>query len=108
MADPREMDFFEHLDELRSRLFRCLVYLNTGLCAAWLFIEPSLYTHEKKYVYIVLPSSIVLFAAGVTLCYVMAPIVFGFLLSFFHMLKMKPMLDISKYIWLLVRLLVFF
>ncbi|MGD8239241.1 MAG: twin-arginine translocase subunit TatC [Armatimonadota bacterium] len=172
MAEPREMDFFEHLDELRGRIIRCVIYVLVGMCVAWffkgelmgiiqaplqasieranlpedmdvaifgpslmsglsyaiqlslfgalllsfplmaleawLFIEPALYAHEKKYAYIVLPASVALFAAGVGLFYLISPIVFGFLLSFFEDFRMKAMLDISKYIWLLVRMLLSF
>jgi sec-independent protein translocase protein TatC len=172
MVNPREMDFFEHLDELRNRIIRCFIYVLAGMGAAWflkvqimdiiqsplqqaiaraglpqdmevvvfgpsvmsgfsyaiqlalfggllfafplialeawLFVEPALYAHEKKYVYIVLPSSIILFGTGVMLCYSVAPLVFGFLLGFFQDLEIEPILDISKYIWLLMRLLLSF
>jgi len=172
MANPREMDFFQHLDELRGRIVRCFIYVLVGMGAAWflrehimaiiqsplrqaivraglpedmevvifgpsvmsgfsyaiqlalfgglvfafplialeawLFVEPALYGHEKKYVYIVLPSSIILFGTGVMLCYSVAPLVFGFLLGFFEDLEIKPILDVSKYIWLLMRLLLSF
>lgn len=171
MANPREMDFFTHLDELRGRIIRCFIYVLVGMGAAWffkeqimevirfpldhaitraklpldevvifspsvmgafsyaiqlalfggllfafplvaleawLFIEPALYPHEKKYVYIVLPASIILFGGGVSLCYAVAPMVFGFLLSFNERLGVEAILDVSKYVWLLMRLLLSF
>jgi len=35
----------------------------------WRFIKPALYPHEKKYVYILLPISIILFVSGVLFSY---------------------------------------
>jgi sec-independent protein translocase protein TatC len=37
--------------------------------AFWRFIKPALYPHERKYVYILLPISIILFASGVLFAY---------------------------------------
>ena len=34
----------------------------------WAFVGAGLYPHEKRYVYSVLPASVTLFLAGVTLC----------------------------------------
>jgi sec-independent protein translocase protein TatC len=37
--------------------------------AIWRFVKPALYPHERKYVYILLPTSIFLFSAGVIFAY---------------------------------------
>jgi len=167
MAEPKEMDFFEHLDELRGRIIRCVIYVLVAMSVAWLFkgeimrivqtpldqavarasipdemvkvvgpspmsglmyaiqlalfggllfafpllaleawlfIEPALYRHEKKYAYIVLPASITLFAGGVTLFYLISPIIFGFLLKFFVEFGMMAWMNIADYVKLLARL----
>jgi len=48
----------------------------------WSFVLPALKQNERKYLYIIVPSSVVLFLAGVALCfYVILPIGIKFLMS---------------------------
>jgi len=49
MAD-REMDFFEHLEELRVRLIRCILYAAIGMAVAWRYAQPimDLLLHPVK------------------------------------------------------------
>jgi sec-independent protein translocase protein TatC len=42
MADDREMDFFEHLEELRIRLIRSIVYVAMGMVVAWRYASTVL------------------------------------------------------------------
>lgn len=37
--------------------------------SVWRFVKPALYPHERKYVYILFPATLVLFAGGVTFAY---------------------------------------
>lgn len=47
--------------------------------ATWRFFKPALYPHERKYVYILLPVSVILFAAGVLFSYFgILPLVLNF------------------------------
>ncbi len=39
---PRELSFFEHLEELRARLIRMLIYWMAGSVAGWLSLKPLL------------------------------------------------------------------
>ncbi len=49
----------------------------------WQFVSSGLYPHERRYVYFFLPTSVVLFWAGVCLAFfVIFPLVIGFLLTF--------------------------
>jgi sec-independent protein translocase protein TatC len=41
LYEDREMELWEHLSELRSRIFRCLIYLAVGAIVCW-FLYPSL------------------------------------------------------------------
>jgi sec-independent protein translocase protein TatC len=50
---------------------------------AWLFIAPGLYRHERRFVYLLVPGSAVLTAAGVTLMYTaMLPLMLHVLIAF--------------------------
>ncbi len=170
--DPREMDFFEHLEELRNRILRSLAYLIVGMVVAWflredifafvrhpldvaidpsawppgrepdligdkvttgfvfafqvaffggimlafplialeawLFIEPALLDHERKYALIVLPFSVLLFVGGVGFCYTIAPIGIKFLLGFQKGFEMRPLLNLVEYMRFIIRLFIIF
>lgn len=176
MRDPKELDFFEHLDELRSRLIRSFIYIIIGMIfvwfiredlfllikaplwqgaeragfhpndptindimivgdrvtsgfvfslqlaffggifvafplialEAWLFIEPALLEHERKYVLIILPFSVILFVAGVVFCYLIAPLGIAFLLKFQKDMGMTPVLNVIEYMRFILRLLLIF
>lgn len=41
-ADPKELSFWDHLEELRWRLVRMIVYMAVAAGVAWLFREPLL------------------------------------------------------------------
>ena len=38
----KELGFFEHLDELRNRIIRCVIYIVVGSIAGWTYREPLL------------------------------------------------------------------
>src|SRR5437879_2296731 len=38
--DFKEMELWEHLAELRTRLMRCVIYLAAGLVVGWLVYDP--------------------------------------------------------------------
>lgn len=47
--------------------------------AVWRFVKPALYTHERRYIYVLFPATIILFAGGVTFAYfVVLPLVLNF------------------------------
>lgn len=65
----------------------------------WLFVAAGLYPHERKYVYIFLPMSIVLFAGGVVFAFVAVfPFVLKFLLGFNSLLGVQPQIRLSEWI----------
>lgn len=137
----REMDFFEHLEELRARLIRSALYIALGtivgwclyrpylyhllltpvrevlrdhhirtvfrnfmeplmtqlrvsigagilfsfplvFCEAWAFVWPALTSREKRHVAPLIPFSFVLFLAGVSLGFLILPVLVTFLLRF--------------------------
>lgn len=63
----------------------------------WRFIVPALYPHERKYLYKLVPISIILFVGGVVFAYYTV-----FPLAVFVLIKLasefEPMLTISKYL----------
>ncbi|MGC9319162.1 MAG: twin-arginine translocase subunit TatC, partial [Armatimonadota bacterium] len=142
-AERKELSFWEHLEELRWRLVRMIVYvivaagacwvfrstllamlrypaeagaaaggienfsfrifeaaggiilmmqisLVAGLIIAspgiiielWLFIEPALEPHEKRWVVVIVPLATGLFLGGVAFCYLISPKAFAFFFLF--------------------------
>ncbi len=65
----------------------------------WIFVAAGLYPHEKKYVHLYLPFSLVLFLSGAALAFffVFGPVL-SFLFSFSRMLNIEPDLRISEVI----------
>ena len=65
----------------------------------WIFIAAGLYPHEKKYVHLYLPFSLILFLCGAALAFffVFGPVL-SFLFSFARMLDIEPDLRISEVI----------
>lgn len=167
--DRRELTFWEHIEELRWRLVRMVVYVVTGAAACWifrqqllamlrypaeagarmagiedfsfrifeaaggiilmmqislvggliiasigiiielwLFIEPALEPHEKRYVVIVVPLAIGLFLGGVAFCYWIAPRAFAFFFRFNQQLGVQVELTLAPYLYFLMRLLLVF
>ena len=64
----------------------------------WLFVAAGLYPHERRYVHIFLPMSLVLFLAGAAIAYFFAfSKVLAFLLSFNRMMGIDPDLRINEW-----------
>ncbi|MDA1165444.1 MAG: twin-arginine translocase subunit TatC [Planctomycetota bacterium] len=75
----------------------------------WLFVAAGLYPHERKYIYIYLPMSLLLFSGGAVFCfYAVFPFVLKFLLSFNAMLEVQPQIRLSEWISFAVMLPVMF
>jgi sec-independent protein translocase protein TatC len=75
----------------------------------WLFVAAGLYPHERKYIYIYLPMSLLLFSGGAVFCfYAVFPFVLKFLLSFNAMLEVQPQIRLSEWITFAVTLPVMF
>ena len=71
---------------------------------AWSFIAPGLYSHEKKFAFPLLTSSVILFYVGMVFAYfVVFPIVFGFL-SGIELENVTTAPDISTYLNLAMKL----
>jgi len=71
----------------------------------WQFVAAGLYPHERKYVYIYLPMSTVLFLVGVVFCFLAVfPFVLSFLLGFYSMLDVQPQIRLSEWISFAVTL----
>lgn len=71
----------------------------------WLFVAAGLYPHERRYVYIYLPMSIVLFVGGCVFCfYCVFPFMLSFLLGFNKMLGLQPQIRLSEWISFAVML----
>ncbi len=65
----------------------------------WNFVAAGLYPHEKQYVYLYLPFSMVLFFAGAGLCFFFViPQVLDFLLTFNRTLNIDPDPRISEWV----------
>lgn len=65
----------------------------------WSFVAAGLYPHEKRYVHVFLPFSIILFLAGATLAFtVVFKYVLDFLFDFNLMLNLQPELRISEWV----------
>jgi len=84
-----------------------MVCLVTGLVLSspwvfyqvWAFIAAGLYRHERAYVKKYLPFSILLFLAGVLLCfYVILPVTLSILLEFNVWLGIEPMLKLNEWV----------
>jgi len=65
----------------------------------WLFVAAGLYEHEKRYVYIFLPTSMLLFLSGAVFCYFgVFPFVLDFLLGFNKEIGVTPQIRLSEWI----------
>jgi sec-independent protein translocase protein TatC len=75
----------------------------------WMFVAAGLYPHEKKYVYIFLPISTLLFLTGAVFCFfAVFPFVLQFLLSFNEWLDTAPQIRLSEWISFAIMLPVMF
>jgi sec-independent protein translocase protein TatC len=71
----------------------------------WQFVAAGLYPHERKYVYIYLPMSTILFLVGVVFCFfAVFPFVLDFLLGFNALLDVQPQIRLSEWISFAVML----
>ena len=75
----------------------------------WAFVAAGLYPHERKYIYIYLPMSLLLFTGGAVFCfYAVFPFVLKFRLGFNQLLKVQPQIRLSEWINFAVMLPVMF
>ncbi len=168
-SDPNKKSFWEHLEELRWRLVRSVIYVVVAMAAAWiwrqdllmllrypaeagaavagiedfsfrifeaaggiilmmqislvagiiaasplmfielwLFIEPALEKHEKRYVVVMVPAATALFLGGVAFCYWISPKAFAFFFRFNVGIGVRPELTLQPYLYFLLRLLLVF
>jgi len=78
------------------------------LLEAWMFIEPALEDHERKWVVLLLPFAVLLFLGGVAFCYWMSPRAFSILLRFQKDLNVAPEFILKDYLTFFLRLLLIF
>lgn len=78
------------------------------LTELWLFVEPALEKHEKRWAIIMIPAATFLFLSGVVFCYWLAPKAFAFLFAFNVGLGVQPELTLQPYLYFLMRLLLVF
>ncbi|MEI8382498.1 MAG: twin-arginine translocase subunit TatC [Planctomycetota bacterium] len=65
----------------------------------WLFVAAGLYPHERKYIHIYLPMSIVLFLGGIFFCFcAVLPTVLDFLLGYNGRMGLTAQIRISEWI----------
>jgi sec-independent protein translocase protein TatC len=65
----------------------------------WMFVAAGLYPHEKKYVHVWLPFSLLLFLCGVALCeFVVLPVGLHYLLGFGEWMGIEPELRLSDWL----------
>lgn len=75
----------------------------------WLFVAAGLYPHERKYVYIYLPMSLVLFFGGAIFCFfAVIPFVLNFLFDFNIWLDITIQPRLTEYVSFIVILPVMF
>jgi sec-independent protein translocase protein TatC len=75
----------------------------------WLFVAAGLYPHERKYVYIYLPMSLVLFFGGAIFCFfAVIPFVLNFLFDFNIWLNITVQPRLTEYLSFIVVLPVMF
>ena len=168
LRGKREAEFLEHLEELRQRLIRCIIYIAVGTAAtwafrgsligllqtplqvaaqgfhqhvefmilkpwegftlsinialvggiilsfpltfmeAWLFVEPALEPHERKWVVPLLPAAFALFCSGVAFCYWLSPRTLAILLRFNATLGAEFKYVLADYLGFILKLMVVF
>jgi sec-independent protein translocase protein TatC len=95
--------FFTHLR--LSCLAGFIMALPVIMWQFWSFLVPALYPHEKKYVGILVPVSILLFIAGVSFGYF---VVFPFIIRFLILVAgqgLDPMISVRQYVSFLISFL---
>lgn len=96
--------FFTHLKvAVLSGFMLALPFL---LFQFWRFLLPALKQHEKKFLIILIPSSLILFLLGFSFClYVVLPIGIRFFMGFATE-GLLPMISLNSYISFLTRLII--
>ncbi len=74
----------------------------------WLFIEPALERHEKRYIIWLLPGATGLFIGGVVFCYYISPRAFAFFFQINQSIGVDVELTLQPYLYFLLRLLLVF
>lgn len=88
-----------------SVIFGILISLPIVFYQFWKFVLPALKKNEKKFFYILLPVSLLLFYAGIVFCFfVVLPLGIRFLLDFGGP-ELEPMISLGYYISFLLALL---
>lgn len=65
----------------------------------WCFVAAGLYRHEKYYVHLYMPFSLALFLGGAAFCYfAVFPPALRFLLGFYDLLDMEPLIQMGDWI----------
>lgn len=168
-ADPKELSFWDHLEELRWRILRTIIYVVVAAAASWifreqmldmlrfpaeagaamagiedfefrifeapggfilmmqialvaglilaapgaiiemwLFVEPALEKHERRWVVLIVPLATLLFLGGVAFCYWISPKAFAFFFRFNQSMGVEVELTLTPYLYFLMRLLLVF
>jgi sec-independent protein translocase protein TatC len=74
----------------------------------WAFLAPGLYKKEKKYTLSFVFAAVPLFGAGVTVCYVLFPVIMHVLLTFLPDVGAATMLDAGSYMTFILQMMVVF
>ena len=77
------------------------------LFEVWRFVTPGLTTRERRFIWPVILTALLLFALGVVIGYVIIPYAFNFLLSFGGD-TLEPLLTVDKYIGFVTTMLLAF
>ncbi len=66
--------------------------------AVWRFVKPALYKHERRYIYVLFPATIILFAGGVIFAYfVVLPLVLNFFV-YIAGANLQTMFKVDQYV----------
>jgi len=109
---PSDMNLvFINVTEMFGTYMKVALYCGVALSLPYLiyqlvmFLAPALKDREKRYLYLSMPLVVVLFAAGVCFAYfIFLPPALKFLLTFGSDIA-QPMITVSNYVSVLVRLL---
>jgi len=109
---PSDMNLvFINVTEMLGTYMKVALYCGVALSLPYLiyqlvmFLAPALKDREKRYLYVSMPLVVVLFAAGVCFAYfIFLPPALKFLLTFGSDIA-QPMITVSNYVSVLVRLL---
>ena len=102
---------FTEVTEMMGTYIKVTLYLAVALILPFIiyqtvtFVRPALTKRERNYLYLLLPSVFILFAAGVVFAYfVLLPPAFNFLLTFGDDIA-EPMIKVGNYISVLTTLI---